>query len=92
MTTIQQNQVLLPSPTQTGGLKTHLHLPLKTTIKLAWMKHNQSVDISFSSPMVLLSGKATKKNATVKVHVKLKSKLLTNALNQFNGFTMLYLI
>jgi hypothetical protein len=81
MTTIQQNQVLLPLPTQTGGLKTHLHLLLKTTVKSAWMKHDQSVDISFSSPTVLLSGKATKRNATVEVPVKLKSKLLTNALN-----------
>jgi hypothetical protein len=56
------------------------------------MKHDQSVDISFSSPMVLLFGKATKKNTTVQVHVKLKSKLLTNARNQFNGFATSYLI
>jgi hypothetical protein len=70
----------------------HLHLPLKTTIKLAWMKHDQSVDISFFSPTVLLFGKATKKNATVEVHVKLKSKLLTNAQIEFNGFATSYLI
>jgi hypothetical protein len=71
---------------------------LQIPVKSAWMKQDQSVDISFFfPPTVLFFGKATKRNATVKVHAKLKSKLLTNVRNQFNGFvtsflTYLYLI
>lgn len=66
------------------------HLPTQTHVQFTWMRHDLSVDISFSSPMDLSSGKATKKNEIVAACVKQKSRLQMNVLSQYNGYETFY--